>query len=96
MDKIKKKKPTLADVRPGGSARLADFNSLPTKQLENLQAYGLTPGQRIQVRQQKPVTVVIIDNTELAIEFDIACNIQVKDLEPDDRRSLPKPKFWGK
>lgn len=39
---------------------------------ERLRAYGLAPGATLEVLQQRPVTVIRIEQTELAVEAEIA------------------------
>jgi Fe2+ transport system protein FeoA len=71
---------TLLEIRPGGQARVVEFRSLSAVQIENLQAYGLTPGHLLRVLQQAPVTVIQIGNTELALEADLARQVEVEQL----------------
>lgn len=40
-------------------------------------AYGLHPGQLVKICQQYPVTIIQIDFTELALEWDLAEAVQV-------------------
>jgi Fe2+ transport system protein FeoA len=47
---------------------------------ERLRAYGLAPGATIEVIQQRPVTVVRIEHTELAVEAQIAGALLVEML----------------
>jgi Fe2+ transport system protein FeoA len=69
---------TLADVPLGCSVRVAGFSpSLNPDRRAHLQAYGLVPGYQVLVLQQSPVTVVRVENTELALECDLAEEIQV-------------------
>ncbi len=72
---------TLLEIRPGGQARVVEFRSLSAVQVENLQAYGLSPGHLLRVLQQAPVTVIQIGNTELALEADLASQVEVEHLE---------------
>ncbi len=69
---------TLLDVPPGGQARVVELNGMPARQRENLQAYGLTPGCWVSVIQHAPVTVIQIENTELAMEADLAGLVAVE------------------
>jgi Fe2+ transport system protein FeoA len=70
----------LADVRPGGRARVADVNALPAAQRQQLHGYGLLPGRVLRVTQRTPVTVVQIEHTELAIEPEVARAVRVDEL----------------
>jgi len=47
---------------------------------ERLLAYGLIPGQHIRVLAQKPVTVLQIEHTELALEKVLAVCVLVSRL----------------
>jgi Fe2+ transport system protein FeoA len=69
---------TLIDIRPGTQARVLTFNGLSVKQIESLQAYGLAPGILVKVIRHKPVTIIQIDNTELALEHDLAIQVKVE------------------
>jgi Fe2+ transport system protein FeoA len=72
---------TLADVQPGQAARLKEFSSaISPQRWAHLQAYGLTPGRCVQVVQHRPVTVVRVEHTELAMEDDLARQIEVTAL----------------
>jgi Fe2+ transport system protein FeoA len=71
---------TLADVTPGSTAKIKGFcEKLPKDRCSHLRAYGLAPGHLVKVLQHSPVTVIQIDHTELAIELELACEIQVEE-----------------
>jgi len=71
----------LADVPPGYQARIEGFtNDIPPDRKEHLQAYGLVPGFWVRVVQQSPVTVIQIEHTELALEAELACEVQVGEI----------------
>lgn len=64
---------TLADILPGSLVKILAFDeSLPPKRRVQLIAYGLSPGLWVEVLQQSPVTIIRIDNTELALEKSLA------------------------
>jgi Fe2+ transport system protein FeoA len=65
-------KGTLDQVKPGAQVIVLDFGRIDPVQKDHLQAYGLTPGRQMLVLQQRPVTVVQIEYTELAFEKVIA------------------------
>jgi len=66
----------LADILPGSRVRIHAFDEhMPSNRRVHLIAYGLSPGIWIDVLQQSPVTIIRIDNTELALEKSIAKNI---------------------
>jgi Fe2+ transport system protein FeoA len=46
-----------------------------------LRAYGLAPGTIIEVIQQRPVTVICVEHTELAIEAEIAACLLVEPVK---------------
>jgi len=67
---------TLADILPGTKVKILAFDeSLPPKRRVHLIAYGLSPGLWAEVLQQYPVTILRIDNTELALEKGLAQKI---------------------
>lgn len=69
---------TLRSVPPGCKTKIAGFAAGAGEELrERLLAYGLIPGQTISVIAQKPVTVVQIEHTELALEEVLAECIEV-------------------
>lgn len=72
---------TLLDVPRGYRAKVVGFaESIPLARKAHLQAYGLTPGHRVRILQQSPITIVQIEHTELAIEWDLAERIRVDDV----------------
>ena len=50
---------------------------MPKERLNHLRAYGLVPGHCVRVLQHSPVTVVQVEHTELALEGDLARQIEV-------------------
>jgi Fe2+ transport system protein FeoA len=73
---------TLADVPAGCKAKVLGFTQyLPPERLSHFQAFGLVPGQKVRVLQHSPVTVVQIEHTELALERDLAREIQITEIE---------------
>ncbi len=73
-----KKEPTLAGVRPGGTAQVEGFLSgLSSERRAHLQSYGLVPGACVRVLQHSPVTVIQIEHLELALERDVAAKVRV-------------------
>ena len=71
----------LAKVAAGRKARVMGFaNSMPQNRRSQLMAYGLMPGQELRVVQHAPVTVVQVDNTEVAMEAVLAANVLVEEL----------------
>lgn len=72
---------TLADVPPGCRARVTGFSEALIKGRGTyLQAYGLMPGHWVRVLQRSPVMVVQIDHTELALERQMALEVNVDEV----------------
>ncbi|MEW6646408.1 MAG: FeoA family protein [Pseudomonadota bacterium] len=70
---------TLTDVPARSHVHIEGFTPDTSHELrERLLAYGLIPGQHIRVLAQKPVTVLQIEHTELALEKVLAACVLVK------------------
>jgi Fe2+ transport system protein FeoA len=65
----------LSRVPVGKVVIITGFGRLSAAQSQHLQAYGLLPGRTIQVLAQRPVTIVLVEQTELAFETEIAAQI---------------------
>jgi Fe2+ transport system protein FeoA len=75
-----KQEMTLANITPGKQVKVTGFCvGISPARRAHLQAYGLVPGYWVRVLQHAPVTVVQIEHTELAMEVDLACEIQVEE-----------------
>jgi Fe2+ transport system protein FeoA len=69
---------TLANILPGENAIIVDFlPGISSEQRAHLLAYGVIPGSIIRVIQQTPVTILEVDQLELALEKKIANSIKV-------------------
>ena len=68
----------LAHVRPGQQVIVSGFARLAPSHRQHLQAYGLLPGRQLTVLSQNPVTIVLVEQTELAFENEIARQIMVE------------------
>ncbi|MDR2032592.1 MAG: ferrous iron transport protein A [Azoarcus sp.] len=69
----------LTGTPPGHRARLAEFgDEIDPLQREQLLAYGLNASQTITVLQQQPMTVVLCEHMELALEHSVAQHIWVE------------------
>lgn len=66
----------LTEVKKGQSARVLSLNGLPLSRQRYLSAFGIIPGAEVMIRQQKPVTIIEIDRTELALENELAEKIR--------------------
>lgn len=76
---------TLADVPPGHQAQVVGFSpAFPADRKAYLQAYGLVLNHSVWVVQHSPVTIIRLDNIELALENDLAKGIKVL-LSPADQ-----------
>lgn len=63
----------------GRQVRIADFgDDIDPLQREQLHAYGLSAPHSVTVLQQQPMTVVLCDHVELALEHDVARHIWVE------------------
>jgi len=74
-----KKQRTLADVPPGCEVQVTGYGDLNGSQRQHLQGYGLLPGRRVKVLSQHPVTIVQVEQTELAFERGVAARVLVGD-----------------
>ncbi len=69
----------LAFIPPGQTVRLAAFgNEIDPLQREQLTAYGLAESRPMKVLQQRPMTVILADEVELALEHAVARYIWVE------------------
>lgn len=69
----------LPVLAPGQRARLAEVGrEIDPAQREQLAAYGLSPGAELTVLQQRPMTVILADELELAFEPAVARDIWVE------------------
>ncbi len=73
---------TLADTTAGDEVILDSFGKMDADMRRSLQAYGLLPGRRLRVLAQHPVTMVLIEQTELAFERQVAQGILVRRKKP--------------
>lgn len=68
---------TLAGARPGHEVAIVGFAGGAGDLHERLLAYGLIPGRTLRVLAQKPLTVVQIEHTELALERELAQCVEI-------------------
>ncbi len=69
----------LADVAPGENVEFVGFDPTVDSMLrDRLLAYGLAPAQRLDVVQQTPLTIVVCDHAELALEAVVARGMHVR------------------
>ncbi len=68
----------LAFIPPGEEVRLAGLgDEIDALQREQLTAYGLAENHPLRVLQQKPMTVILAEEVELALEHSVARHIWV-------------------
>lgn len=68
----------LAFIAPGTEVRLAGLGEeIDALQREQLTAYGLAENRPLRVLQQKPMTVILAEEVELALEHSVARHIWV-------------------
>lgn len=68
----------LAFIPPGQEVRLAGLgDEIDALQREQLTAYGLAENRPLRVLQQKPMTVILAEEVELALEHSVARHIWV-------------------
>jgi Fe2+ transport system protein FeoA len=69
----------LTFISPGEDVCLTAFgDQIDPVQREQLAAYGLTESRTIRVLQQRPMTIVVADEVELALEHAVASHIWVE------------------
>lgn len=69
----------LAFIPPGQEVRLAGFgDEIDPLQREQLTAYGLAESRPLKILQQRPMTVILADEVELALEHAVARYIWVE------------------
>ena len=73
----------LAHVAKGTTVQVRAFPGMSESRLARLSAFGLVPGTDIVVRQRRPVPVVGIGETELALSEEILQQIWVGSPSPE-------------
>ncbi len=68
----------LSQAASGQEVTIAGFGELSAASRQHLQAYGLLPDRRVRVLAQRPVTIVLIEQTELAFETEVAAQVLLK------------------
>jgi Fe2+ transport system protein FeoA len=68
----------LSHVREGEAVEVHRFEQMSASRLSRLTGFGLAPGTVVTVRQRRPVPVVSIGETELALSEEIARRIRVR------------------
>lgn len=68
----------LLRLRPGQEARVVSLGDDDSREALQLNLFGLFPGAPIRLRQTRPVPVISLGETELALDRSVAANIQVE------------------
>lgn len=81
----------LAFIPAGEEIRLTTFgDAIPLLQREQLASYGLIPDCSMKVLQQHPMSVILTDEIELALEHEIARHIWVDRKHHSSDRTAAK------
>ena len=75
---------TVADMHAGETARVSCVQCSQAARCERLQAYGLAQGQMVTLLQATPAFVLRVDETELALDVEVARCVQVERRLPLD------------
>ncbi len=71
----------LCQVAPGQEVKIREMERLHPPYRGHLQAYGLLPGRCIRVITQSPVTIIQVEQMELAFEKSVAEGILVEPMK---------------
>lgn len=58
----------MTELEPGGSGRVVYISTRDHHRLDRLTALGLIPGRTVRVHQKEPMFVLLLDETQLALE----------------------------
>ena len=72
-------KPVI-DLKIGESGRISFMSPKTHFRLDRLMTFGITPGTIVRLQQKKPSIVLQVGETDLALDYDIAKNIYVKQV----------------
>ncbi|MDM7915906.1 MAG: metal-dependent transcriptional regulator [Candidatus Eisenbacteria bacterium] len=72
----------LSEMQVGDLCEVVHIRPRHRNRLDRLGAYGLLPRSRIRLHQKKPAFVIQIDETDLALDSEIAQDIYVRRCEP--------------
>ena len=70
----------LIDMKIGESGKVVFMSPKTHLRLDRLMTFGIAPGSIIKLHQKKPSIVVQIGETDLALDYEIAKNIYVKQV----------------
>lgn len=74
---------TVADTPRDSIVELTGFSGMASGNVALLRSYGLDIGRTVRVVQHRPMTIVEIDHTEIALERDLASLITVAAINHD-------------
>ncbi len=75
----------LTKLRPGERGRIAYIRPKSHARLHRLASFGIVPGAIVELHQRSPAFCVKLEETELAVERDVAEDIFVSKLDDRDR-----------
>jgi len=79
---------TVADTPRDGVVEVTGFSEMASDSVALLRAYGLDIGRTVRVVQHRPMTIVEVDHTEVALERDLASLITVAAVNQSSARDL--------
>lgn len=82
---------TLDQLKPGSEAKIAYILTREHSQLHRLMSLGLVPGLPIKVHQTFPATVITVEETQIALERDVARSIYVRFNSQSGSEGQPGP-----
>ena len=85
----------VADLRVGERGRIAYIRPTSHDRLHRLTTFGINPGTTVEVHQKFPALVLRFENTELALDSDIANDIFVWPLTPPQGHAAPAAQAAG-
>ncbi len=68
----------LAHVDPGSPVRIVSLKGMPPSRSARLSAFGLVPGTGVEIVQRRPVPVIRLGETSLALSDEILEQIWVE------------------
>ena len=75
---------SVTEMRPGESGRVVFMSPKNHGRLDKLSALGLMPGAIVKLHQKQPTFVLIVGETSIAVDHEIAGEIFVKRIENKD------------
>lgn len=69
---------TLCGLPIGQKAEVVEINTDERNRLATLSAYGVVPGSQVMLRRRAPAYVLVVDETEVALDTKVADQIVVR------------------